>query len=744
MARDLSYRPKPIETVGISVPGELTALSERLAENIHDVWAAGRLAQGWRYGPKRDDAGKRHPDLVGYAGLPESEKEFDRATAMETVRSILALGFRIEPPGKRAGSGDPAGIDAEGLVSRLESGKRASLPEIISLWRGRGDEWALHPKIYEALASRAISLGESLVAYDILSEGLAHRPGHVRMRQLLALALANTGTVDRAHAVLKRLYSEGRRDVETLSLLGRTLKELAASAPTEARRKALMRQARDSYAGAFRRHGGYYPAINAAAASLLAGEAPRARAFARAARTGSEIELARIAPGDPGRYWALATLGEAALILGDWRAAETSYARAGRAAQGRFAMISSTRRQARLLMGRMDCPVSDGIEKSLAIPNVAVFASGVFPFVRGGPPRLPPGREEAARLEISSRLKRHGIGFGYSSAVCAADLLFLEEVLARKGEIHVVLPSTPAESANSPADIPAREWRVRLGRVLRRASSVHEAAAKGAAGSEAVGEYLHFLADGLARLRAATLDTKMTAIAAWESGGSRPAVHLRHWKRRHQAFESIGLPAPKAAGRGPGARPRDFSQRIMSLLFADAVGYSKLREDQIPLFSRHFLSIVAGLVKNSPHRPVTRNVWGDAVYFAFPDVLDAGLFALEMSERCGRMDWTRHGLPKDLNFRVALHAGPVYAYVNPITGRFDYTGAHVSSAARIEPITPPGQVYASERFAALAAAQGVDAFECAYVGRVPLAKKYGTFPLYRVRRIPRSRRADHG
>jgi hypothetical protein len=74
------------------------ALTERLAEHSHDVWATQRIADGWTYGPKRDDATKKHPDLIPYAELPEPEKEYDRKAAMETLKAIIALGYRIVRP----------------------------------------------------------------------------------------------------------------------------------------------------------------------------------------------------------------------------------------------------------------------------------------------------------------------------------------------------------------------------------------------------------------------------------------------------------------------------------------------------------------------------------------------------------------------------------------------------------------------------------------------------------------------
>ena len=96
----MSYEPQPIDTSSVSLTPEVLDLRELLAENAHDHWALQRMADGWTYGPQRDDDQKRHPCLVPYEELPESEKEYDRNAAIETLKAILALGYRIE----RAGS----------------------------------------------------------------------------------------------------------------------------------------------------------------------------------------------------------------------------------------------------------------------------------------------------------------------------------------------------------------------------------------------------------------------------------------------------------------------------------------------------------------------------------------------------------------------------------------------------------------------------------------------------------------
>ena len=93
----MSYEPKPVETANVTLSQELLRLTERLAENTHDLWAAQRLKEGWSWGPRRDDIAKRHPCLVPYSQLPETEKEYDRQTALGTLKAIMALGYTIHP-----------------------------------------------------------------------------------------------------------------------------------------------------------------------------------------------------------------------------------------------------------------------------------------------------------------------------------------------------------------------------------------------------------------------------------------------------------------------------------------------------------------------------------------------------------------------------------------------------------------------------------------------------------------------
>ena len=89
------YDPQPINLDDISLTDDLLELREAIAENAHDVWATARRKEGWTFGTERDDANKKHPDLIPYSSLPDSEKEYDRLMALDTIKLVKKLGFEI-------------------------------------------------------------------------------------------------------------------------------------------------------------------------------------------------------------------------------------------------------------------------------------------------------------------------------------------------------------------------------------------------------------------------------------------------------------------------------------------------------------------------------------------------------------------------------------------------------------------------------------------------------------------------
>jgi ryanodine receptor 2 len=90
------YKPEPINTKGIDIPEDLKPLVELIAKNVHEVWAKSRVEQGWTYGEVKDSIKKTTPCLVPYEQLSEEEKDYDRHTALETLKVVLKHGYKIE------------------------------------------------------------------------------------------------------------------------------------------------------------------------------------------------------------------------------------------------------------------------------------------------------------------------------------------------------------------------------------------------------------------------------------------------------------------------------------------------------------------------------------------------------------------------------------------------------------------------------------------------------------------------
>ena len=89
------YEPHPLNLEDVPLTDDLQELQEAIAENAHEVWAAARKAEGWTFGPVRNDALKQHPDLIPYSALPDSEKEYDRLMAFNTIKLVKKLGWKI-------------------------------------------------------------------------------------------------------------------------------------------------------------------------------------------------------------------------------------------------------------------------------------------------------------------------------------------------------------------------------------------------------------------------------------------------------------------------------------------------------------------------------------------------------------------------------------------------------------------------------------------------------------------------
>jgi class 3 adenylate cyclase len=629
-----------------------------------------------------------------------------------------------------------------GAIRKLPAIETASVAELMSIWRSRaGEEDGGSPTLFRTLGERILAQGEPLLAYDVIHAGRLNWPNDVRLRQLEALALARSGATERALVLLEALRHEKQISEETLGLLGRTYKDLAANATSQSERDNFVQNAAASYQQAYEISGGCWSGINAATMYLLLGNETSAQHLASDVR---DQCLPQVTKTDVDRYWELAALGEAALICRDFDQATQWYRRAVYQGKNRYGDISSSRRNAQLILRYWNSD-SRSIDEILRIPRVIVFAGHMIDDPERSVPRCPPQFERVLQKLIKDKTDRLQPAFGFSSAACGSDILFLEAMLARGAEVSVVLPYNEEEFIGHSVEIGSngRDWCKRFERVVTRAARVITASSQRLELGGVSYEFCNQLLLGLAAIRAQQLGTSLVPLAVWNGqegdGRGGTADVIGNWRSLGYEAEIIkiagmGESADKKSVACADAANSSFQSRIVAMLFADAVGFSKLTEIEVPRFVEHFLGAVAKLKQNFSGALIGENTWGDGLYFVFNKVNQAGNFALDLADVVRKTNWAEKGLAAEVSLRIALHAGPVYQYEDPITGRRNYSGTHVSRAARIEPITPPGQVYASEAFAALAAAESVKSFACDYVGQQALAKSHGTLPTYHVRR----------
>ncbi len=753
------------EVFGTPTPGpglnrrDLEGIIEPLAAKVHEAWIRQRAAEGWTWGRVHNRELKQHPSLVPYAQLPDREKEIDRQTAWASILALLDFGFEILPPKPKS---NDESLRFSQFLQRLRSASTVPLSELRSMWSQLCSEPFRYPaEIHLSLGDRILKQGEAILAYDVLSQGLdALEPGlggretdeplRRRLIQLLALALAQSGASGLAENLLRKLCEQGCSSPETLGLLGRVYKDLARKADSPTARGQWLEQSLKSYLAGFEKAesalrpestsatvgDACYCGINAAAVQVLRDKIPEARLLATRVKqicldwTGQTDVIGRATD-----YWLAATLAETELISGHVVEAEVAYRNAARLVHGNWRELSSTRRQVRLLSPHLGRD-SSFVERLFPPISVVVFA----------PPALVRLAEEARmrdwemrqRNEVRQHLTKAGVVCGYVSVLSPADLLFIEMMLESDREINVILPSSRALCRQIFEAVP--EWAARFDNVLARVQSVTEDTQPSCLDETINLSFARLRALGAGILRAQQLDAELHVWAVdncWSEARPTCSPILHRLDRRQYPYETMKETAWQDLSLSlQASRGGDSEQKyaIRAMLFGDVKGYSKLTDTELLRFAHHFMSRVSAVLEESSCGILSRRTAGDGLFLVFGDLEVAAVTALQLRDMVANTQWEKYGLPQNMGIRISLDAGPVYGFRDPVTHHEDVCGAYVNRAARIEPITPPNEVYASEAFAAVQVATSPHALRFDYVGQTQLPKGFGMTRLYCVSR----------
>lgn len=382
-------------------------------------------------------------------------------------------------------------------------------------------------------------------------------------------------------------------------------------------------------------------------------------------------------------------------------------------------------------------------------------------------PRFPPEKERESIGAIAAALDEMDARVGYSSAACGADILFIEQMLARGAEVHIVLPyaeeqfildcievpanSDPAQHFQQP---PGSTWMQRYAGIRGRVSSVLTLGDKRPRDNSSASDCCNRVFLGMGMMLARDEGLPISLLTLWDGwsgdapGGTRSLVRLadslgipiRYLPQlRPRNVEDILLAAspPPGIGAAPhrAALDREPPQQVCAVLFADVAQFSRLDETALPDFVTGYLQPLAGIIQAARHGgygPLDFNTWGDGLFCVFDSMLKACRFAVGLRRLTASSDWIHETPGESLSLRIALHAGPVYRIPDPVFPKDTFVGTNISLAARIEPVAEPGQIYCSQAFAALAAAEGVRDFDFERLGERTLPKDAGTLVLYRL------------
>jgi len=605
------------------------------------------------------------------------------------------------------------------------------------------DEWL-------ALVRRQEREGELFQAYDLAEQALNRFPDDLRLKHRAALCLASTRATAQARQTFDRLGLDLADEqiaalppnlrIDIPCLKARLIKDAALAAAESAQRAGFAEAAAlyercYSHETAAGNPEAYYPGINAATMWLLAGNRAAATKLADAVLAALDAR-----PGEPS-YYELVSAAEALLIRGETARAQELLTRARREIHGTdesdYRALASTLQQLRLIVGANG--LDPAVLAMLAPPRVLHF--GGHRIARPGQPgRFPADQEDRVRAEIDRRLEESNIGFAYGSLASGADILFAEAALARGATLHVVLPFDRREFVRESVAPSGRGWIGRFNRCLQAALTVRYATRDHYLGDDQLFAYCGQLAMGLALLRAHHLATEAEQIVVWDGGGSPglggTAVDVANWTaaghRSSRIDPGASLPGPAASIPG-----RDGGRRTRAMLFGDIHGFSKLTDVQLPHFVDAVLGGFAGVIERFDKDVALANTWGDGLFVVFEDAGKAADCALALQEAIAALDLRAAGLPADMGLRLGGHLGPVYRARDPILGHDNFFGAHVSRAARIEPVTPENCVYVTETLAAVLALHNVGQFSCEYVGMTQAAKHYGRMRMFLLRRAGR-------
>jgi class 3 adenylate cyclase len=444
-------------------------------------------------------------------------------------------------------------------------------------------------------------------------------------------------------------------------------------------------------------------------------------------------------------FWELVTLGEAFLLLGNQESAINAYKKARNTIEKDHGMFNSVYGQFILLSDHIKVPIE--LVKLFKPPSVIVFTGHMIDHPDRSEPRFPESISAQIAEEIAKALDKLDAGIGYSSLACGADILFVEEMIRRNAEVNLFLPYNMSDFVKSSINFAGPEWLKKFNRILEN-HSVNYITEEGYFGNDDLHALLGSVIFGKSILRAESFGIEpalLTVLKASENkggilmGGTEYLVEKWPFKNNVHSIDPAQFvnqsqkPFTKRKVKHTESPGKVQNRKIRHILFADVVGYSKFSEDKTPLFVENLLQDISKNIRDLSHQPEILNTWGDSIFAVYSNIEEMMEFATALQKTLIDSSWDNMvDDNSQVSMRIALHTGPVFLLDDPLTRRKNAFGNHINRAARMEPVTMPGNIYASDQFASVLKIECYKIYDFEYVGIVDLPKEFGKQEMYRI------------
>ncbi len=573
--------------------------------------------------------------------------------------------------------------------------------------------------------------GDYLKEYDLVQTALESSPHDEYFQYCSVLALSRCNAKQRALDAFYSYKLHLSEDEYVRALEARILKDLAFQSLSEDAKltdsdKNNFHAAAVTYQRAYQRSGGHYAAINAATLYQLSGATESAREFAKLA-----IEIASHDQGPA--YFALASQAEAYLLMN--KLADAERAIAGAAKYNDKNLLTRARTYLQLKLICINLEIDVGMLAPL-LPETVIHYCG-HAFYNHRP--ISDEDEYVLSQKIEQMIADRHCAVAYGSLMAGSDILFAEAILKQGGELNVWLPFGMENFCEVSVRPAGERWVERFHDCIKGANTVSCVTESNFLGDDALFNFCSDVSMGMAIMRANSLNAKVMQLAVWDqkqsSQGRGTYTSIEKWKKLGHHAEII--PSPTVIPSRNTQRPRDnyptSRREPHAILFADVRGFSKLCDRDILWYFNELHPKLAQVTDKFRGDIQHIDTWGDAIFLVTEKASTVAQIATALNEVIAEIDQSSLDLEEPLLMRIGLHYGTVYKVYDHLTQCFTFASSDVTKTARIEPVTPPGEVFGTEPFVAMLELEGEEWSTFEYAGTISSAKNFGAFRMFHIR-----------